>query len=87
MTKLEKTLIDVKSAIREEEKKTEGSGKGTNHILHLLLSIVTAGIWVPIWILIVLSNTNVSFSSSVKKLEELYQIQDEIELRLIAKRG
>ena len=24
---------------------------GTNHILHLILSIVTAGIWVIVWIL------------------------------------
>jgi hypothetical protein len=25
--------------------------KGTNHILHLLLSVVTMGIWIIIWIL------------------------------------
>lgn len=25
--------------------------KGTNHILHLLLSIVTGGIWIIVWIL------------------------------------
>lgn len=24
---------------------------GTNHVLHLLLSIFTAGLWLPIWIL------------------------------------
>lgn len=24
----------------------------TNHILHLILSIVTAGIWVPIWLVV-----------------------------------
>ena len=26
--------------------------KGTNHIFHLLLSVITYGIWIPIWILI-----------------------------------
>ena len=25
--------------------------KGTNHILHLLLTVFTAGIWLPIWLL------------------------------------
>ncbi len=25
--------------------------KGTNHILHLLLSLVTVGLWIPIWAL------------------------------------
>jgi len=28
----------------------------TNHILHLLLSIVTAGFWIPIWILAYINN-------------------------------
>ncbi len=26
--------------------------KGTNHILHLLLSIITGGIWIIVWILV-----------------------------------
>lgn len=25
-------------------------GKPTNHVLHLLLSLVTLGIWIPVWI-------------------------------------
>jgi len=28
----------------------------TSHILHLLLSVVTAGAWVPAWIIIALVN-------------------------------
>lgn len=28
--------------------------KGANHVLHLLLSVVTVGIWIPVWILIVI---------------------------------
>ena len=27
----------------------------TNHILHLILSIVTVGFWIPIWILVGIS--------------------------------
>ena len=30
--------------------------KKTNHLLHLILSILTAGIWLIIWILVVASN-------------------------------
>ncbi len=25
--------------------------KGTNHILHLLISVFTAGLWIPVWFL------------------------------------
>lgn len=28
----------------------------TSHILHLILSIITVGIWIPIWVLITLNN-------------------------------
>jgi hypothetical protein len=30
----------------------------TSHLLHLVLSIFTAGIWVPVWVLVSLSNAN-----------------------------
>lgn len=33
------------------------SGKRTNHILHLLLSVFTVGFWLPIWLIIALSNS------------------------------
>ena len=26
--------------------------KGTNHILHLILSLLTLGLWLPVWIFI-----------------------------------
>ena len=32
--------------------------KNTSHILHLLLSIITAGIWIIIWILVAISNSS-----------------------------
>lgn len=28
----------------------------TSHVLHLLLSIITAGLWLPIWLLVAFSN-------------------------------
>lgn len=28
----------------------------TNHILHLILSIITGGLWVPVWILVAVNN-------------------------------
>ena len=34
---------------------------GVNHILHLLLSIVTAGFWIPMWILLVMNSWSVAW--------------------------
>lgn len=28
----------------------------TNHILHLILSIISAGFWIPVWFIIALNN-------------------------------
>jgi len=30
----------------------------TSHLLHLVLSILTAGFWVPVWLLVTISNAN-----------------------------
>ena len=30
----------------------------TNHILHLLLSVLSVGLWTPIWLLVTVSNAN-----------------------------
>lgn len=43
--------------IRELERKLAKAG--TNHILHLLLSIITAGLWIPLWILSSVNDTSV----------------------------
>lgn len=29
-----------------------GGGQGVNHILHLLLTVFTFGLWAPIWLLV-----------------------------------
>lgn len=30
--------------------------KKTSHVLHLILSLITAGFWVPVWIIVCISN-------------------------------
>lgn len=37
----------------------------TNHILHLLLTIITGGLWVLVWILVSISNS--SHNSSIER--------------------
>lgn len=32
------------------------SQPSTSHVLHLLLSLITAGLWIPIWLLVALNN-------------------------------
>ena len=45
--------------------------KKTSHLLHLFLSIITAGIWLPIWALVALSNgiENARIDAKINKLE------------------
>jgi hypothetical protein len=42
-------------------KSTIHLAEATNHVLHLILSILTVGLWIPIWIF-------VSFSSQLKNV-------------------
>jgi hypothetical protein len=32
--------------------------KPTNHIFHLLMTLLTAGLWIPIWIIVGVSNNS-----------------------------
>jgi len=43
--------------------------KKTSHILHLILSIISCGLWIPIWLLVVLSNSreNSKIDKKIKK--------------------
>lgn len=45
--------------------------KKTNHILHLLLSLITAGLWIPVWILVAVSNglENTRINRKIRKME------------------
>lgn len=31
--------------------------KGTSHVLHLLLSLITFGVWLPVWIILALNSS------------------------------
>ena len=42
----------------------------TNHLLHLILSIFTAGMWVPMWLLVTLSNA-IERYRIIRKLNKL----------------
>lgn len=35
---------------------TPHESPSTSHVLHLLLSVFTAGVWLPVWLLIALNN-------------------------------
>lgn len=30
--------------------------RGTNHIFHLLMTLLTVGLWIPVWIIVGISN-------------------------------
>lgn len=47
-----------------------------NHILHLLLSIFTIGIWVIVWIFVYL-NVNSKRNALKRKLKKFYRIKEE----------
>lgn len=42
---------------RSCKKKTMHVGPATAHLLHLVLSIITMGVWVPVWIIVHLSHS------------------------------
>ena len=61
--------------------KSKVASTKVNHILHLLLSIITAGLWIIIWILVSI------FAASdrrgyEKELKEFYQMKGRLEKKL-----
>jgi len=49
-----------------------------NHILHLILSIITGGLWIIIWIFIVINSSSTK-NNLERELKKLYDNKDEIE--------
>ncbi len=45
------TYEEKSSYCKDCDKKVLKKRKGTNHLLHLILSFLTAGIWIIVWIL------------------------------------
>ncbi|QYW07909.1 membrane protein [Streptomyces phage RedBear] len=60
---------EVVSGFRVESQTDEtailAKGKPTNHVLHLLLTLVTLGLWVFVWIIVALSNKETRLILSV----------------------
>jgi len=46
--------------------------QGTSHVLHLLLSLITFGIWVPVWALVAISNSGQKHCTQCGKLKGLF---------------
>lgn len=44
----------------------------TSHLLHLVLSIITVGFWVPVWLLISMNNGSQSQCTGCGKLKGLF---------------
>lgn len=44
--------------------------KKTSHVLHLILTLLTLGFWIPVWIIVTISNSweNSSIDRKVDKL-------------------
>lgn len=78
-----KEYLKVNKEIRklETQKAKAEKSTGTNHILHLLLSIITAGIWIPVWILMAF-NFDTRGIGVDGKLSKLYDERDLIELEM-----
>lgn len=47
-------------------------GKRPNHILHLLLSVVTLGLWIPVWIIIAIAGGEQRQAVSVDEHGEVW---------------
>ena len=47
----------------------------TNHILHLLISIITAGLWVPIWFMVSITNS-ISRNQATNRIKEFLLDED-----------
>lgn len=45
--------------------------KKTSHLLHIVLSVLTAGIWLPVWVLVTVSNSleNAKIDNLINKLD------------------
>ncbi len=71
--------VQVESELAQAER-IYGKNK-TNHILHLLLSLVTLGGWVVLWLLITLSNIS-QRKQADKVMKDAYVVLSEIEGRM-----
>jgi len=69
-----RTVLEIATELKRVEREYEkvGDSRKVNHILHLILSIITLGWWIPVWILLVLNvdTRQISLPRKIKKLED-----------------
>ena len=46
------------------------ANQNTNNVLHLILSIITIGFWIPVWILVAVNNA-IERKRIISKLDKL----------------
>ena len=82
---LKETYLDVQAEIRKEEaiaqKENKPWGAGL-WFVNIVLIILTAGGWLILMLLYWFLTINLTPSNNKKKLEELYALRDEAELKL-----
>ena len=50
-------MITTRHRCKTCEQKRPFEKSGPSHILHLILALVTAGIWLPVWVLLCVFNS------------------------------
>lgn len=65
-----------------ESRSSKRSSAPTSHIFHLLMSVITAGVWIPVWILMIMRNSvRHDLTSSIQGLSdrrEMRRLQEEM---------
>jgi len=83
MTTEQQQLIDIKSDIRVLEKKIDNKKWGAGiWFTHIILILLTGGIWLILMALAWLLSLVFPDNKDDKKLEQLYKLQDELELQI-----
>ena len=62
--------LELKRAEKEYDKVKDQ--RKVNHILHFILSVVTLGWWIPVWIILIMNfdTRQVTLPKKIKKLED-----------------
>jgi len=75
VNKYEQMVVDAKQTPEWwNEVRYHSKEKKTNHILHLLLTVITVGFWIPVWIYVSYSTAqyNANIGSPPRKPYVLY---------------
>ena len=79
----EEAYIGINKEIRKLEKKIEDAKWGAGiWFVNIILVILTGGIWLIPMLLYWFFSLNIGANKNEKKLEELYELRDEAELKM-----